>query len=708
MTFDNLKDFADWTHDKARAEDLAPLLLEKAKNTGWICPICGSGNGPNGSGITINEDGRFKCWAHKADRCPEYADIIDIFRLTKNIPADNEHFKEFLKELEQTFNITIGKNSGGAAQTKSAPIKKNAVTQPKTKQEQDPAVRDRLIAEFNAARQADNTHPYLQTKHVRNDGTLKINHAGELLIGLYDVDGNFRGYQRISAAGTKEQARGTKQKGAFHIIGGGELQPSDIVILAEGYATAFSVFDCIYEYNKARVVFALNCGNLFEVARAIKAKLKVSRLFIAADTDKHGINAAVKCCESGVCEGYFTPSFSELELSVKKLTDWNDFATSRGLDATKSALIAGLNNPIRPPIKEEEQAASVEPELDINDYYIEFGERKNVKEIEMIGGLFPRGKISALIAPPGTGKTWFILYLSMYFSRGGGLDDALLHHFSISRPYRSMILSGEGGYDELIGRSEYTNWRYDRQYLGVVDLNELTEKDISLSLSQEDGQRNLERLIDKRQPDIIFLDSLMAFSDYDENKSREMGELMKYLMQTARINDIAIVPVHHTRKRRLNERKAAQDMDEMIGSNMMQRYTRRIIGLQPKGQMILDEVTGDEPVIVRDLKNNLTKKFKPFTFCIAKDEETGKLDMEFEFEPDLTFKAPDKKSEILHYIQEHYEEGDDYFTRADLEQVFTAKSTLQKALKELVEAGRLGRCGTTKDAEYFLRPEMDD
>ena len=271
-----------------------------------------------------------------------------------------------------------------------------------------------------------------------------------------------------------------------------------------------------------------------------------------------------------------------------------------------------------------------------------------------------------------------------------------------------MILSGEGGYDELIGRSEYTNWRYDRQYLGVVDLNELTEKDISLSLSQEDGQRNLERLIDKRQPDIIFLDSLMAFSDYDENKSREMGELMKYLMQTARINDIAIVPVHHTRKRRLNERKAAQDMDEMIGSNMMQRYTRRIIGLQPKGQMILDEVTGDEPVIVRDLKNNLTKKFKPFTFCIAKDEETGKLDMEFEFEPDLTFKAPDKKSEILHYIQEHYEEGDDYFTRADLEQVFTAKSTLQKALKELVEAGRLGRCGTTKDAEYFLRPEMDD
>ena len=271
-----------------------------------------------------------------------------------------------------------------------------------------------------------------------------------------------------------------------------------------------------------------------------------------------------------------------------------------------------------------------------------------------------------------------------------------------------MILSGEGGYDELIGRSDNTDWRYDRQYLGVVDLNELIENDFLLSLTQEQGRRNLERLIDKRNPDIIFFDSLMAFSDYDENKSKEMGELMKYLMQTARINDIAIVPVHHTRKRKLNERKAAQIMDEMIGSSMMQRYTRRIIGLQPKGQMIVEEVTGDEPVIVRDLKNNLTKKFKPFTFCVATDEDTGKLDMEFEFEPDLTFKAPDKKSEILHYIQEHYEEGDDYFTRADLEQVFTAKSTLQRILKELVEAGKLGRCGESKSATYFLRPEIVD
>ena len=367
----------------------------------------------------------------------------------------------------------------------------------------------------------------------------------------------------------------------------------------------------------------------------------------------------------------------------------------------------GLSHPEFLPVKEEEQPARAEHELDINDFYIEFGEEKNISEPEIIGNLFQRGAISSLIAPGGTGKSWFVLYLSMYFSRGGVAEEKLSHLFPISKPYRSLIISGEGGYRELLTRSKLTDWRYNRQYLGVVDLNEVMQNDLSLSLSQKDGRLNIERLIDRRQPDILFLDSLTSVSDYDENKSKEMAELMKYLMKLAYIKNLAIIPVHHTRKRKLNERRAIQDADEMIGSNMMLRYARRIIGLQPKGQMIVEEVTGDEPVVCRDLKNNISRKFRPFTFCLAKNEETNRLDMDFNFEPDLTFKAADKKSEILHYIEEHYEDGDE-FTRSELEKVFTAKSTLQRILKELVEEGQLGRFGENKNITYFLRPEIVD
>ena len=642
--------------------------------------------------------------------CGEKYDIIDLIQHDRNCD-----FNEALEIGCEMYHIQIDKEPRpSSGKTNSAPVKDNAAKQPQKKQEQeqDPAVRARLQAEFDAAQPATNEHPYLQMKRVRTDKTLKVNQAGELLIPLYDVDGLFRGYQRIAAAPTiddkkiekwsKQQAKGTAQTGAFHIIGGYQLTARDKIILCEGYATSFSVWECLEDRETTRVVFSLSSTNLPTVAGAIHSKYGL-RPFIAADCDKAGRNAAEKCRD--ICSGHVLPPFN----SPDDGTDWNDYFNKYGLNATRGALMRGLSHPEFLPVKKEEQPTSAEHELDINDFYIEFGDESNFEEPDIIGDLFQRGAISGLIAPPGTGKTWFVLYLTMYFSRGDAFDTCDLHSkFPIGKPYKSLILSAEGGYNELLKRSKLTDWGYNRQYLGVVDLNTVLKKNLELSLTQKEGRLNFERLIDKRQPDIVFLDSLMAFSDFDENRSQEMNKLMKYLMKIANSNDIAIVPVHHTRKRKLNERLAAQIMDEMVGSNMMQRYMRRIIGLQPKGQMIVDEVSGEEPVIVRDLKNNISRKFKPFTFCLATNENTGKLNMEFDLEPDLTFKAADKKSEILHYIEEHYKEGDDRFTRADLEQVFTAKSTLQKALKELVEAGKLGRCGESKSAEYFLRPEIVD
>ena len=186
-----------------------------------------------------------------------------------------------------------------------------------------------------------------------------------------------------------------------------------------------------------------------------------------------------------------------------------------------------------------------------------------------------------------------------------------------------------------------------------------------------------------------------------------MNVLMKYLAKIARRKNIAIVPVHHARKRRLNELKAKQIMDEMIGSNMILRYVRCVIGLQPQGQMIVEEVTGEEPVIVRMLKFNRGKKFKPFTFQVETDPDTGKLDMFFNFEPDLTFKPKDKKSEILHYIQENYEYGDE-FSRADLEAVFPGRTTLKNVLAELNKAKIIQTTGAGKNLKYYLREELID
>lgn len=50
-------------------------VLQPARREGWICPICGSGSGPNGTGITSDNGIHFTCWARG---CFTHEDIIDI------------------------------------------------------------------------------------------------------------------------------------------------------------------------------------------------------------------------------------------------------------------------------------------------------------------------------------------------------------------------------------------------------------------------------------------------------------------------------------------------------------------------------------------------------------------------------------------------------------------------------------------------------
>ena len=62
-----------------RGADFAAIFLSKARDgKSFICPKCGSGDGPKGTGMTLTEDGehagRFKCWA-----CDLHGDAIDIY-----------------------------------------------------------------------------------------------------------------------------------------------------------------------------------------------------------------------------------------------------------------------------------------------------------------------------------------------------------------------------------------------------------------------------------------------------------------------------------------------------------------------------------------------------------------------------------------------------------------------------------------------------
>ena len=80
------------------------LLQPDNSKQGYICPICGSGSGNKGTGITTKDGIHFTCWAG----CFSNSDIIDIIGMEQGLTEYREKLNAAAKEL----NITIDDSSG--------------------------------------------------------------------------------------------------------------------------------------------------------------------------------------------------------------------------------------------------------------------------------------------------------------------------------------------------------------------------------------------------------------------------------------------------------------------------------------------------------------------------------------------------------------------------------------------------------------------
>lgn len=75
-------------------------LKQDKSGKGYICPICGSGSGKNGTGITTKDGIHFTCWAKG---CFIHSDIIDIIGKENGLTDYNDK----LQKAADVFNITI-------------------------------------------------------------------------------------------------------------------------------------------------------------------------------------------------------------------------------------------------------------------------------------------------------------------------------------------------------------------------------------------------------------------------------------------------------------------------------------------------------------------------------------------------------------------------------------------------------------------------
>ena len=236
----------------------------------------------------------------------------------------------------------------------------------KRRQQNEAAIQAQAI--LDAAIDANDEHPYLVRKAVKAYPGVKIGAWAQrqrdqcLLIPLRTADGLLATVGAIypikpPAGRDKDFLKGGKNAGAHFVIG--DLHSADTVIIAEGYATAATLF----EATGYAAVMAIDSGNLRAVAEILKKLYPKKRFIIASDNDPKddGTNpglqkatAAAKAIKAVLA----VPQFADGDVG----TDFNDLAALHGLEAVKTAIEAALTEK---PIKAERKQAEADRSVTI-------------------------------------------------------------------------------------------------------------------------------------------------------------------------------------------------------------------------------------------------------------------------------------------------------------------------------------------------------
>lgn len=198
---------------------------------------------------------------------------------------------------------------------------------------------NRLMEEYNRLPDATGDLAYLKNKQVIAANGLKADERGNVVIPLFNADGEFRTLERIWSDGSKHLEKDGQAWGSFFVVGG-QLKDGDNLLYAEGYATAASISEAINQ----PVIMTVNAGNMVEVAGHLKDTFPNSTHYFLADNDIYkdenvGLDKATEAAE--LTAGHvLVPVFSNPK---EGLTDYNDLHVSEGLEQVRSQVEGAIN-----------------------------------------------------------------------------------------------------------------------------------------------------------------------------------------------------------------------------------------------------------------------------------------------------------------------------------------------------------------------------
>lgn len=160
------------------------------------------------------------------------------------------------------------------------------------------------------------TSEYLTRKGVKAWG-LRFS-RGSIVVPVRRVSGDLVGLQWIKPDGGKKFLTGTAKRGAFHLIGELPEDPRAPIAIAEGYATAATVYEVARDDDQLlvpAVAVAFDAGNLEPVAQALREVRPEAPLLFLADNDawtegNPGVSKAKVAADAVGNAAVFWPEFA--------------------------------------------------------------------------------------------------------------------------------------------------------------------------------------------------------------------------------------------------------------------------------------------------------------------------------------------------------------------------------------------------------------
>ena len=378
-------------------------------------------------------------------------------------------------------------------------------------------------------------HPYFVKKGISVVGGIRYLKDGRLVLPLGDAANKVQSLQFITPDGEKRFLSGGTVRGGSFLIPGDDT----ILYIAEGYATGAS----IHAASGHAVLIAFCCSNLCPVAAIARSHFPDSRIVLCADNDhetfaRRGKNPGLDHATIAARAIHGRLALPVFKTPAGK-SDFNDLATSEGLEAVQACLEAAAE-PIfleaagGPPTTARHPLVALSASAFLSYTFC--------KREYLLDPILPTQGLALIYAPRGLGKT----FLALSIACGVALGMPALR-WKVAQPRKVLFVDGE-----------MQGWMMQERLQGILQgfgdilpetLRVVTpdcQPDFIPNLGTPEGQASLEPLLDGVE--LVILDNLATLCRVGkENESESWLPIQDWLLSLRR-RGIAVIVIHHANK----------------------------------------------------------------------------------------------------------------------------------------------------------------